>query len=72
MEIRPLDPTFAEALSNSPGMLPTGAILADDSRGQTVILFPGDWALNYFTEKTSSGCTESSSRSTTCPLKPAG
>jgi peptide chain release factor 3 len=41
----------AEASLISPGMLPTGAILADDSRGQTVILFPGDWALNYFTEK---------------------
>jgi peptide chain release factor 3 len=35
----------------SPGILPTGAILADDSRGQSVILFPGDWALSYFTEK---------------------
>jgi peptide subunit release factor RF-3 len=33
------------------GMLPKGAVLADDSRGQTVILFPGDWALNYFLEK---------------------
>ncbi len=35
----------------SPGMLPTGAVLADDSRGQSVILFPGDWALSYFAEK---------------------
>ena len=35
----------------SPGILPTGAVLADDSRGQGVILFPGDWALSYFAEK---------------------
>jgi peptide chain release factor 3 len=33
------------------GMLPTGSMLADDARGQTVILFPGDWALAYFEEK---------------------
>ncbi|HUI11104.1 MAG TPA: peptide chain release factor 3 [Bacteroidota bacterium] len=35
----------------TPGVLPTGAVLADDARGQAVILFPGDWALSYFTEK---------------------
>ncbi len=32
-------------------VLPTGTILADDARGQTVILFPGDWALSVFSEK---------------------
>ena len=31
--------------------LPTGAVAAQDSKGQTAILFPGDWALNYFVEK---------------------
>ena len=35
----------------TPGTLPTGALLADDSRGQGVILFPGEWALSYFTDK---------------------
>jgi peptide chain release factor 3 len=35
----------------TPGILPTGAILADDARGQTVILFPGDWALSVFAQK---------------------
>jgi peptide chain release factor 3 len=35
----------------TPGLLPTGAILADDAKGQTVILFPGDWALTVFTQK---------------------
>jgi peptide chain release factor 3 len=35
----------------STSALPTGSVLAEDSRGQNVILFPGDWALNYFTEK---------------------
>ena len=38
----------------TPGILPTGAILADDARGQTVILFPGDWALSVFMQKHSS------------------
>jgi peptide chain release factor 3 len=33
------------------GVLPTGAVLADDSKGKPVILFPGDWALNYFIDK---------------------
>jgi peptide chain release factor 3 len=33
------------------GTLPKGAVLADDSSGHTVILFPGDWALNYFMDK---------------------
>jgi peptide chain release factor 3 len=31
--------------------LPTGAVLVNDSKGNPVILFPGDWALEYFTEK---------------------
>ncbi len=35
----------------TPGILPTGSLLAEDGRGQTVILFPGDWALNYFIDK---------------------
>jgi len=35
----------------TPGILPTGAVLADDAHGQPVILFPGDWALGYFVEK---------------------
>jgi hypothetical protein len=34
----------------NPGSLPTGAILADDAQGHTVILFPGDWALRSFEE----------------------
>jgi peptide chain release factor 3 len=33
------------------GALPTGALLADDARGQAVILFPGEWALKYFEER---------------------
>jgi len=32
-------------------VLPTGSILADDAQGQAVILFPGEWALNYFVQK---------------------
>jgi peptide chain release factor 3 len=32
-------------------MLPSGAVLAQDGKGDPLILFPGDWALNYFTEK---------------------
>ncbi len=32
-------------------ILPTGSVLADDMRKQPVILFPGDWALNYFAQK---------------------
>ncbi|HXX65324.1 MAG TPA: peptide chain release factor 3 [Bacteroidota bacterium] len=35
----------------STGSLPTGALLADDRRGQPVILFPGDWALSTFSER---------------------
>ena len=31
--------------------LPTGAVLADDARGEPVILFPGEWALDYFVER---------------------
>lgn len=33
------------------GVLPTGSLLTEDARGQAVILFPGDWALNYFVDK---------------------
>jgi peptide chain release factor 3 len=35
----------------TPGILPTGAVLADDAKGKAVILFPGDWALSYFIDK---------------------
>jgi peptide chain release factor 3 len=35
----------------TPGVLPTGSLMAEDRKGQTVILFPGDWALSYFEEK---------------------
>jgi len=45
-----VDPSIDQASLTS-GMLPTGSLLAEDSRGQTVILFPGDWALAYFQEK---------------------
>ncbi len=48
--VRWVHPTVDRALL-TPGVLPTGATLADDPRGQTVILFPGDWALRYFVEK---------------------
>jgi peptide chain release factor 3 len=48
--VRWVHPSVDRALL-TPGVLPTGAVLADDSRGQTVILFPGDWALSHFTEK---------------------
>jgi peptide chain release factor 3 len=45
-----VDPSVdADALTQ--GVLPTGSLLADDARGQAVILFPGDWALHYFVEK---------------------
>lgn len=32
-------------------VIPTGAAVVEDSRGQLAILFPGLWALNYFTDK---------------------
>jgi peptide chain release factor 3 len=32
-------------------ILPTGSVMASDMREQPVILFPGDWALNYFAQK---------------------
>ena len=32
-------------------MLPSGARLATDSSGQTVILFPEEWSCNYFAER---------------------
>jgi peptide chain release factor 3 len=32
-------------------LVPTGAALVEDARGDLAILFPGDWALNYFLEK---------------------
>ena len=31
--------------------IPTGAALAEDAHGQRAVLFPGEWALNYFLEK---------------------
>jgi len=31
--------------------LPTASTFAEDSGKSLVILFPGEWALNYFTEK---------------------
>jgi peptide chain release factor 3 len=48
--VRWVDPAFDESLLNS-SMLPTGAVIANDARGALTILFPGDWALNYFAEK---------------------
>lgn len=32
-------------------MVPSDVALAEDSHGQLAILFPGDWALNYFLDK---------------------
>ena len=32
-------------------MLPTGARLADDAKGQPVILFGEEWSLNFFAER---------------------
>jgi peptide chain release factor 3 len=32
-------------------ILPTGCALAENAEHQTAILFPGDWALDYFAEK---------------------
>lgn len=32
-------------------LVPSGAALAEDSHGQLAILFPGEWALNYFLDK---------------------
>lgn len=32
-------------------MLPSGTALAEDMQGQIALLFPGDWALNYFIDK---------------------
>jgi peptide chain release factor 3 len=32
-------------------LIPSGASLAEDSHGQLAVLFPGDWALNYFLDK---------------------
>jgi peptide chain release factor 3 len=40
------DPSVLTSVS-----LPTGAVLVNDGKGNPVILFPGDWALEYFTEK---------------------
>jgi peptide chain release factor 3 len=48
--VRWVDPAYDESLIAT-SMLPTGAVLADDARGALTILFPGDWALSYFTEK---------------------
>jgi peptide chain release factor 3 len=48
--VRWVDPSVdGAALTAVP--LPVGTVAARDSRGQTVILFPGNWALNYFEEK---------------------
>jgi peptide chain release factor 3 len=48
--VRWVDPAFDGSLLTST-MLPTGAVIADDARGAMTILFPGDWALSYFTDK---------------------
>ncbi|MEW6510312.1 MAG: peptide chain release factor 3 [Bacteroidota bacterium] len=48
--VRWVHPSVDRAMLTA-GILPTGALLADDARGQAVILFPGEWALNFFTEK---------------------
>ncbi len=31
--------------------MPTGSVLTENEEGQQAILFPGDWALNYFIDK---------------------
>ena len=48
--VRWVHPSVEDA-ALTPGPLPIGTLAAHDSRGQTVILFPGNWALTYFEEK---------------------
>ncbi len=48
--VRWVDPSV-EGGALTTGPLPVGTVVALDSRGQKVILFPGNWALNYFEEK---------------------
>lgn len=43
-------PSVSEAALDA-AMLPTGAAVATDSKGQTVLLFPADWALRSFQER---------------------
>ena len=48
--LRWIDPDMEkEALSRM--LLPTGCAVAENAEHQTAILFPGDWALDYFVEK---------------------
>jgi hypothetical protein len=35
----------------SEAVIPSGAAVAEDSAGQPVILFTGEWAVPYFTER---------------------
>lgn len=44
-----LDPA-SESLEVDSATLPTGAGLAEDTAGRTVILFPNDWSFRFFTE----------------------
>ncbi len=48
--LRWVDPTIDRELL-SPRVLPTGSVLAENSEGKPVILFTGEWALNFFMEK---------------------
>ena len=48
--VRWVDPSV-EGAALTTGPLPVGTVAARDSRGQMVILFPGNWALTYFEEK---------------------
>ncbi|MRR38420.1 peptide chain release factor 3, partial [bacterium] len=48
--VRWVHPSVEDA-ALTPRVLPSGSVIARDSRGQTAILFPGDWALSYFEEK---------------------
>jgi peptide chain release factor 3 len=48
--LRWLSPEIAEETIKGL-LIPSGAALAEDSHGQLAILFPGEWAVNYFLEK---------------------
>jgi len=48
--LRWVDPAIDRELV-SLRVLPTGSVLAENSEGYPVILFTGDWALNFFLEK---------------------
>jgi peptide chain release factor 3 len=48
--LRWIDPSLTLS-ALPPLILPTGSAVAESSDGQLAILFPGEWALNYFMEK---------------------